>query len=360
MVACARGQVDLEAADLQDEFDALSAEVVAAASDPFAAFPDPAPLVVPRNKVNRVERAIVTSPLPAWAIAVLGASAVVAAIAIITLIFALVSGQGVTKGTKTMSVVLAIVLLAAAAAGIAASLVLGMRQATPTGLQRGATIPLDRAIVRAVSVGNATGTSGMVWFIAAIDAKGAEKQVYDIEDAGLAMTTDTSGDHNSLPRPNAPIKCTLYVVSSGKVTLTQWTVLPSEASRAASIGNKRLAVYRIKFASNDCGGGVTCSEPCSEDALRKMLLTGPMSMASFYKQASLGRFVIDSVDVYDVTIPEDTPTWSSLTAINTALGGQKTADFHVMFFPPNTRRDQFAGNAAGYGGVGGTSSWMKM
>ncbi len=357
LLACARGQVDLDA-----QFEALQTDVDRLVNEnPFAGFPDPEPLVVVPNRVGFFERAVVTSPLPVWALAVVGGCSALAAVALITLIFALVSGREgpAKKSVRIGFVVLAAVLLAASVAGIATALVLGMRQPTPTGLQRGATISLERAVARVVSVGQDTAsTPGTLWLVTALDAAGAETQVYYVQDAGLAVSAEATGDGGALPRPNVPLSCSLSVVDGGKVVLTQWTLLPAAASRAASVGTKRLAVYRIRLANGDCGG-VACDAACPADSLRKMLIDGPLSMANFYRTASLERFVIGAVDFYEATIPDNTPTFSALSKINEFLGGAKTADFHMMYFPLAYKRDQFSGNAAGYGTVGGTSSWMR-
>jgi hypothetical protein len=123
--------------------------------------------------------------------------------------------------------------------------------------------------------------------VAAVDAAGHEMQVYYVQDAGLAVSTDVTGDSSSLPPPNVPISCTLRVFDGGKVVVTRWTRLPIAASRSASIGSKRLAVYHLSLAGGDCGNGAACTPACSADSLRSMLLTDKLSMANFYLARAL-------------------------------------------------------------------------
>ncbi len=177
LLACARSQSSSDdSSELGDssEFDSLVSEI-----DATLTFPDRLPIVVGRNKVGIVGRAVSTSALPFWALAVLAFCGAVVLVAVGTLVFSLCSSS-LAKNNKTFGVVLSICLLVVAAAGITTALAVGYSLPTSNGLQPGSRFVVDSAVARVVSA-----QDGNLWRIVVLDSSGEETTTfYYVEDAG--------------------------------------------------------------------------------------------------------------------------------------------------------------------------------
>lgn len=246
---------------------------------------------------------------------------------------------------RTFGIVFSVVLLVAAAAGIAVALGVGYTMTAPsTGLQPGSRFVIENGVTRVVST-----SQGNLWRVVLLSPDGNELTTfYPVQDAGLPMSDARSGDGTSLPPVNSIISASVFVTHDGKVLFESWAVkTAATAGRVAQVtGTKRVAAYRVAFTTNDCGGGTACNAICSESEIRTLMMTGRQSVNNFYTTVSGGLFSFDSLDVYDVSVdPSKVKTFSTLAAV-----GKKTGDYHIMFFPPNTGWDAFSGGAAGYGG----------
>ena len=149
-----------------------------------------------------------------------------------------------------------------------------------------------------------------------------------------------------------------------------WKMVPEDTRRGAldsrtfaalcgtrqPLGIKKVNVY-VTLSDELCGkNGVRFNQPCTEALLRSLISESPRSISNFFKTVSLGRWVIDDVQVFSVTIPTNVGLFNSFSAVNDKYGF-KPADYHIFFFPDQL--DQFAGGAGGYGQVGGVQAWIR-
>lgn len=272
-----------------------------ASSSPPPSFPPPKPISVGQNpSLGVVGRALATSALPAWCIAVISVSCVLAVLAGILLVFSIFSQKFAARKTAWVALSVGVIVLSTIL--IAVSVGVGLSGTTSAGVPPGSRMTLDSAIARVVSV-----NSTMLWRVVVLDSSGEETvTAYTVQDAGAPVSNTRSGDKTTLPPPNVPLSCTIFVAFDGKVVLESWTLKDAGAvsGRAAALlqvaGAKNVAAYRVKFTGGNCGA--PCQEICSSDAIKEMLLSGRQSISKFYNVASQGLFSFAKVDVFDVEV----------------------------------------------------------
>ena len=305
------------------------------------------PLVFPRSA--QTASSLETSTLPPWAIAVLTLGALLCFAGLAGLLLA-----AFIKSRRTLFLVFGIVLLCCGLVGIGATLGVTLGARTASGLSAGSRME-SKGTVSVVTVNDTP-----IWYFTPVSSNGEVGTRYVIADAGLNVSMRSVGNGTNLPPPNVPISASFYVAFDGRLVFESWKLLsPSSLQRSAIAGTRKIAAYRITFDNNDCGNPRNpCQPTCSADAIQDILIKNPMSMKNFYKTVSLGQFILDSADVYEVTLPGATGFNSLFSAIQRQLG-PKQANYHILFLPPQYSRDVFVGNVGGLGEVGGSVSWIK-